>query len=728
MHNSIHDTLTNAKLCTIERDVFTLEFLRQLQKGHILADYTICGVNGAPGVGKTSIGHFFCDESLPDTRTSTACMEQAKRFIIEIVAGKGRKCRLLDPSDMVDMIAENLSAGVSLTEEEPATSAVQVGSEHTAQPESSSGQAQAEPQQPAREEGELVHSKTGAGVASQSEPTPPSQSRALVLPRTAEIAAKIVNLKGSKEVLKAHFLLFVDCGGQPQFMEMIPIFMKHAYLRLLMFKLSDKLSQPPEVDYFAADGIKQSLGHFTQTNNDLIKRGVQMTQSQHSQLPMRFIESQPEQCKSIVVGTFKDKISESGESLEEKNRKLAVQLDAYLKYIIKRSPNEVIYAVNNKASGDKVPRDQMAEELLRVIETCGQSIRLKYPLAYYLLEVELRRAGRMLSRAECWAIAQQLMFESEQAMDVALQFFHAINLMFYFPEVVKEVVFVDPMAFLEWLTNVFEKSIKTIDATEDQVQTDDEIRLRDQALLTTSTLQSLQPKPNEEGITLPVTDMIKLLEHLLIIAPVQEESSTKYFMPSLLDSREKDEIVRPSCGAAAALRVQFSCEYVPNGVLCCLAVYMRSARGIFQWHIPAHHSEEATRLYKNELHFTLPEFGGGVTVIDEDTHYSVHVDSDLSPELLPLIWDDTSQGISDVCSQLSLTVTHSIGFECLCDKPTRHLAVVSPDHKSWVCSEDDTVTGTLSHKQKLWLPVETDMEAGLCTINTEFNLKLLSWY
>ena len=125
-------------------------------------------------------------------------MEKAKWFIIEIVAGKGRKCRLLDPSDMVNMIAENLSAGVSLTEEEPATSAVQVGSEHTAHPESSSGQAQAEPQQPAREEGELVHSKTGAAVVSQSEPTPPAESRALILPRTAEIAVKIVNLKGSR--------------------------------------------------------------------------------------------------------------------------------------------------------------------------------------------------------------------------------------------------------------------------------------------------------------------------------------------------------------------------------------------------------------------------------------------------------------------------------------------------------------------------------------------------
>ena len=109
-----------------------------------------------------------------------------------------------------------------------------------------------------------------------------------------------------------------------------------------------------------------------------------------------------------------------------------------IKYNHKKLPNEVIYAVNNKVSGGKVLRDTMAEELLQVIEMCGQSIRLKYLLAYYLLEVELRRA-------ECWVIAQQLMFESEMW----------------------------PCSSSMLSTNVFEKSIQIVDATEDQVQIDD---------------------------------------------------------------------------------------------------------------------------------------------------------------------------------------------------------------------------------------------------------------
>ena len=88
-----------------------------------------------------------------------------------------------------------------------------------------------------------------------------------------------------------------------------------------------------------------------------------------------------------------------------------------------------------------------------------------------------------MSRAKCWVISQQLMFESEEAMEVVLQFFHAVNLMFYFPAVEKEVIFVDPMALLDWMTSVFERSIEAMDAPEGDVQSEEMIRLRNQVLI-----------------------------------------------------------------------------------------------------------------------------------------------------------------------------------------------------------------------------------------------------
>ena len=51
-------------------------------------------------------------------------------------------------------------------------------------------------------------------------------------------------------------------------------------------------------------------------------------------------------------------------------------------------------------------------------------------------------------------------------------------------------------------------------------------------------------------------------------------------------------------------------------------------------------------------------------------------------------------------------------LDCVYNKPFVHLALVSADHKSWVCSEDVSVIGTFTHKQKLWLPVQADLETG----------------
>ena len=717
--------------------LFTPELMKQLRKGYILANY-ICTVNGAPGSGKTFGGNFVCNESLPHARISTNCMEQAKRFIFEIVNGQERRCRLIAASDLVEMIAENISAGVSLTEEETiastASDMVEIIAENSsagdsftkketiasATQDSSNRVKEAMSTKTSQPQQNLPHTgKQEASSNQKKEELSASESEATlhetmqqkkVLPLTAEIARKIGKMSKSREVLKAHFLLFIDCGGQPQFMEMIPILMKHAYLRLLMFKLSEKLSEHTEVDFYEANGKKYNLEQFTLTNEELIMQCMQMTQCQHSKLPMPFIERQPEHPKSMVIGTFKDKLQASGESLEAKNSKLAGMLNVLNKYLIKRSDNEVIYAVNNIESGPGGSRDPMAEELLQVVESCGQSIQIKYPLGYYLLELELRRAGKIVTRANCWEIAEQLLFESEDSMDVALQFFHAITLMFYFPAVAKEVVFVDPMSFMDWLTSIFKKSIHVMDEPESNVVSEELIRLRDQALLTTSILQSLQADEASEGAKVSVNNMINLLQHLLIIAPIQKENNTKYFMPSLLDDRNKhdkydsSEPVHPSGGDPAPLNIMFSSLSAPSGLLSCLLVYLSSPQGKCQWQISAHQSKESTRLFKNEVQFTLAEYGGVITLVAVDTCYSLYADSKCSPELLPLIWDDISQGISKVCDHLSISVEHSMGFQCLCPDQSFHLAVVCSDHKSWVCSKDNMVTGTLSDKQKLWIP------------------------
>ena len=693
----------------------TPDLIKKLQRGSVLADYTICGVNGAPGVGKTSLWHYVCNLTPPATHTSTACIEQAKRIVIE-VGEDGVVMRIVYPEDMIDMVAEGMSAEVVMREEQ---SAAMAGEDVAAL--SLMGHMTLDESEPKSESHKTTDatvstsqpvstSSTSQNVASLTQKS--SSSKMEILPQTSEIVKKMVRMRSYKQVLQTHFLLFIDCGGQPQYHDLIPLLLQNLSLQLALTRLPERLDDTPQATYHKGDGSCFELGHFNETNLELIAQAVARAQCQSSHLSSPLVEKQPEHLKCMVIGTFRDKAGECSESLADKNKKLSDALQPFNKYIIRRSKDEMMYAINTLQSGPGRPRDPVSDELRRSIATCGQSMRVRYPLSDYLFELELRRAGRVLSRAQCWVIAQQLMMESKQVMDTALQFFHSAHLMLYYKDVLEDVVFVDPMAVFDWITAILEKSIEIKEAVEQEVETVDLLRLKHQALVPTSFLESLQSEvTGEDSVLVNVDDFINLLKHLMIFATVEEDDkSTNYFMPSILDYREGKDIVRPISETAPYLVIKFAIKTVPSAVLSSLEVYLRSCEGNIQWQIPVHHSEEIVPLYKNDMHFTATlsgGIGGGFTLVGLSTHYEVHADSKCSPELLPLIWEDIQHGIDYICNRFSFDLPYSIGFRCLCERTDIHPAIPSVDSKSWVCSEDETVTGTLSDKQKLWLRNES---------------------
>ena len=60
-----------------------------------------------------------------------------------------------------------------------------------------------------------------------------------------------------------------------------------------------------------------------------------------------------------------------------------------------------------------------------------------------------------MSRHECWQVAESLGLD-EASFDSALDFLHSVSLMFYFRDVLPEVVFVDPQVVLDKVSEVIE--------------------------------------------------------------------------------------------------------------------------------------------------------------------------------------------------------------------------------------------------------------------------------
>ena len=191
--------------------------------------------------------------------------------------------------------------------------------------------------------------------------------QAFELPETSDILKLMKSLSTSKQPLRAHWMHFIDSGGQPQFLEILPAFIRNVSLLLLLVKLSEELSDTPTVEYFSPDGKSYQLGVFPLSNEQLLLQAAQLSLFHQSQisLPHNIIEKEQSQPNMTVVGTFADQESKCKETRSEKNNRLKQLLQPFQKQLIPRSKSEIIFPVNAKSAGQGKNEDPVASELRR---------------------------------------------------------------------------------------------------------------------------------------------------------------------------------------------------------------------------------------------------------------------------------------------------------------------------------------------------------------------------
>ena len=69
---------------------------------------------------------------------------------------------------------------------------------------------------------------------------------------------------------KQKWIYFIDSGGQPQFQEMLQAFIPDTSVILQVFKLTEKLSDHPFMDYETKDGKQLSFGVHALTNQETL--------------------------------------------------------------------------------------------------------------------------------------------------------------------------------------------------------------------------------------------------------------------------------------------------------------------------------------------------------------------------------------------------------------------------------------------------------------------------
>ena len=692
---------------------------KALRKGYILTDLTTCLALGAPGSGKTHLRYLLYGLFLPEVRISTACIEEAQRAIISSLDSEDNEdspeWRPVQSSELKEIVAEGVSAGVEGTDDQltPKTphfpesmlseSCTKFGDTTISHVPDTGGRTVTpvpKKPQPQLTTNTTTSQPSTAIVRQKRELT---HTQAFELPETADVLKLMKTLAASRQPLRAHWMHYIDSGGQPQFLEVLAAFVRNISLLILLIKLSEELSAPPSVEYFSPDGKSHELGVFPLTNEQLLLQAAQLSLFHCSQISLPHVETRQSQMKTVIVGTFKDQENHCKETRGEKNCRLKQLLKPFQEYLIPRSKSEIIFPVNAKSAGQGEKEDPVASELRGVIQKFAPRLRMRFPLQWYFLEMELRKLGlKIITKFKCWEIARKLEFESKEALEAALQYLHEANLFLYYPDVLSNTVFIVPQVVISNITHLYEHHIDLKDAPDAQIISEDDLRYRDQALFTADNLSSLDNDYSKD--VFPDDDLLKLLQHRLIVAemPFLMNGKTCYMMPSLLPALE-GKINRPQFTAASPLVVTFPEGWVPIGLCCAAIVSLLSNKAKLPLKIAEFGSSMISKLYKNRLEFSIGDHPGTVTLVNTMKQFELHPSSTLPIKLLPLIKQVIDQSLEEACSRFSYKPSHQFTFTCTCGATPSHAALISTDKSTMQCTNNPGKVVPLSDKQKLWM-------------------------
>ena len=500
---------------------------------------------GVGGSGKTHFLAAFLKEDPPSIRESTPCAKKPVRAVAHIkVAGVSDDhfVRITD-DHYSDMLVANIPQSTdSVASAKPSTQAEAKDDLNSLASSSS----------PSQKETMRQPSPAVKVDASRREETwcVRRAMKRQYLSRMQAGAKKKSDLN-DKDVLDVD-----DTGGQPMFHEVLPVFIQNTMLGVLVVKLNKPLDSFPLVEFYTrgervGEPFKSPFTHLDTLRHCM--RVIRSTCDRNT-------------CPKIAfVGTHKDLQHECPqESIEMKEKKLRSIIPQEMEDNIIHGES-LLLAVNVKTPGDE---DETVISILRkkAKEELHKLKPKKVPLRYIPLEMAFQRMAKeqgksVMSKEECFEVAATYNFTRE-SFEAALKYLHGLKLIFYYEEVLPNIVFIDAQAILDKITELVVHSLSL------QAKSSGKLlgTLKKFVKCGIVTAEILEQFSSHYVPKLFMKEqLILVLKHLRIMAEV---GKGEYLMPCLL---RKQDIPRLVSGASSlALLFYFGRDGPKLGVYCFL--------------------------------------------------------------------------------------------------------------------------------------------------------------
>jgi len=407
-----------------------------------------------------------------------------------------------------------------------------------------------------------------------------------------------------------------DTGGQIEFQEVLPLLVSGPSVFFLVFRLDHNLNKQFMVEYICSTGAKSKPYQSNFTVKEALLHSLASIASMGTYVS-KGEQQVPLRSKVFFVGTHKDKVSQKqinriDHSLQQLVRSTGLYQEGMIQF---SSETQMLLAVNN------LSHDDSDVQLVRAaVERAGSQgdFKIRAPPSWLVFSLTIRQhKDRVLSYEQCFEVARQCGIETQEELNEALWFLHTkVGLIRYFQgeglEDLQKIVIVDPQVLFDVNTELVVETF-----TFDKV---------DPAIREYFKKKGIFPFSNFERISgsseqlLTPSRLVKLLEYLHIIAPLEEEGDgeRRYFMPCVLAHTKPAEatslvnritraitaVFRPSAEQthdnSSSLLIGFRCGYCPKGLFAALVVFLlANTNSHFQWRL------QRDRIYRDLISFSV---------------------------------------------------------------------------------------------------------------------------
>ena len=517
-----------------------------------------------------------------------------------------------------------------------------------------------------------------------------------------EVFNKILRTAGQeklKVLLDGTILMnMVDTGGQPAFLEMLPALTIGPALYLIFFRLNQELKKRYQIQYVSKDREDIPLGDSSYTVEEVIFQALSSIACFSCTAPK---ESMPTPSHAaMLIGTHKDQLLKSDPETKALIKASHVELE---KEILKTDflnsgkdflhyafHGQLMFEIDNM-EGDDRELTKVHKRLEKLIHEEFENFRI--PASWLMFNIFLHKMGsHTLSLLQCHEIGARL---NVRDTDEALWFLHHhVGTLMHFPEVeeIKDIVICNPQVVFDSVTDLILNSFKFENVTVPACT-----RFKETGQFSYEDIEKIARKKSDN---LPLPKLVKLLEHLNIIASIEPEGPQSgthkwdklYFMPAVLKyATEKELHMEQSPTDPVPLMIHFKCGFVPVGVFCAMIASLVGQKDTLRWKLLTPLNSDYI-LCKNKVVFRI-DGTYDITLISKPKRYEIHIArksttesalKEICCDVLKTVCDTLDQVIFKMKYKQYLMSSHTdqtlyeLGFKCPKHPNEDHLVINRP--------------------------------------------------